>query len=280
MGSLFLARSIASGNDHNLILVGGLIALAIVIAIRVAWAGRRGNNDLKSIARKALSVAWVATALAIVAAVGIRVSPELNTEEPVAANTLRTQIDTPHWTVEGQPWTTTSVIKHDDADLPVVLTPIASGPWSSAGEARQDALERAAKRLKVEVARRYGKSVNWDLPTDAVEQSAIVGQIQTTQPHNLSTLAPSSNMHYCVVQLEISEKTRGLALNHWKRGVGVGRLISVGTIAGLLCLLVIITHLYLRLDFASNGAHRGKLQLAAISAMTAAGLAASTVISS
>ena len=113
MGSLFLARSIASGDGHTPILVGGLITLAIVIAIRVAWAGRRGNNDLKTIARKALSVVWVAPALAIVAAVGIRMSPELNTEEPVAANTLRTQIDTPHWTVEGQPWTTTSVIKHD-----------------------------------------------------------------------------------------------------------------------------------------------------------------------
>ena len=279
MSSLFLARAIASGDDHNLILGGGLIALATVIAIRVAWAGRRGNTDMKTIARKALSVAWVAPALVIVAAVGVRVSPELNTQEPVAANTLLNQIDTPQWTVEGQPWTTTSLVKQDETDLPVVLTPIASGPWSSAGEARQDALERAAKRLKVEIARRYGKSVNWDLPTDAVEQSAIVGQIQTTQPHNLSTLAPSSDMHYCVVQLEISEKTRGLALNHWKRGVGVGRLIDVGTIAGLLCLMVIIAHLYLRLDFASNGTHRGKLQLAAISAMTAAGLAASTVIS-
>jgi hypothetical protein len=279
MSSLFLARSIAFGDDHNLILGGGLIALATVIAIRVAWAGRRGNTDMKTIGRKALSVAWVAPALVIVAAVGVRVSPELSTGEPVAADTSLPQIDTPQWTVEGQPWTTTSLVKQDDADLPVVLTPIASGPWSSAGEARQDALERAAKRLKVEIARRYGKSVNWDLPIDVVEQSAIVGQIQTTQPHNLSTLAPSSDMHYCVVQLEISEKTRGLALNHWKRGVGVGRLIDVGTIAGLLCLLVIIAHLYLRLDFASDGAHRGKLQLAAISAMTAAGLAASTVIS-
>ena len=179
MSSLFLARSIASGDDHNPILVGGLIALATVIAIRVAWAGRRGNTDMKTIGRKALSVAWVAPALVIVAAVGVRVSPELNTEEPVAANTLLTQIDTPQWTVEGQPWTTTSLVKQDDADLPVVLTPIASGPWSSAGEARQDALERAAKRLKVEIARRYGKSVNWDLPIDVVEQSAIVGQIGT-----------------------------------------------------------------------------------------------------
>ena len=86
MGSLFLARAIAAGNDHNLILGGGLIALAAVIAIRVAWASRRGNTDMKTIARKALSVAWVAPALAIVATVGARVGPELNTAEPVAAN--------------------------------------------------------------------------------------------------------------------------------------------------------------------------------------------------
>ena len=279
MGSLFLARAIAAGNDHTLILGGGLIALAAVIAIRVAWASRRGNTDMKTIARKALSVAWVAPALAIVATVGARVSPELNTAEPVAASTLFTQIDTPQWTVEGQPWTTTSLVKRDTDDLPMVLTPIASGPWSTAGEARQDALQRAAKRLKIEVARVYGKSADWDLPIDVVEQYAIVGQIQTTQPHNLSTLAPSSDMHYCVVQLEISEKTRGLAISHWKRGVGGVRLIGVGTIAGLMCLLVITTHLYLRLDIASAGTHRGKLQLAAVLAMTAAGLIATTILS-
>ena len=53
----------------------------------------------------------------------------------------------------------------------------------------------------------------------------------------------------------------------------------MGTIAGLLCLLVITAHLFLRLDIASAGAHRGKLQLAAVSAMTAAGLIASTILS-
>jgi|AP45_3_1055517.scaffolds.fasta_scaffold12412_2 hypothetical protein len=265
--------------EHVATWVISLLVLAAAIGIRVAWAGRRGNSDVRTLLRRTVPAAWVVPALAIVIAVATQASPMLSPRQapvdipgPTRHNALPT--------VKGHSWTSQSLVEQDDSGRTIVRTPIASKPHSTAKMARQEALQLAALRLKYEVERVYGRAGDWDLSGESLDQQRfITNEITTTRPYKLSSLAPSSDMYHCVVRLEISDASRNWAAGYWKRSVGAGRLKTIGTITALLCLLIVTAHLYLRLDIASRGTHRGKLQLAAVAAVAAAGLVASTVLS-
>jgi hypothetical protein len=181
--------------------------------------------------------------------------------------------------VDGHSWTGRSLIEDDDNGRPLLRTAIASKPHATAEEARREALDLAAQRLKFEVEHLYGQAGDWELSGEQLDQQHfITNQITITRPYKLSQLAPSSPMHHCVVRLEISDASRQWAAGYWKHSVGIERLKTIGTLAGLLCLLVVVAHAYIRLDLASNATHRGKLQLAAVAAVAAAGLVASNIV--
>ena len=282
MVSLFLAdttvRASAAG-DHVATWIISLIVLSATIAIRVAWASRRGTSDLKSLASKFVPAAWIVPALAIIIAVAVQAAPQLLPRQPPSSAT-DLPFDNTRLVVEGQSWTAVTLVEKDRTGRPRVFTPIASKPHSTVEEARREALELAARRLKYEVERVYGQAGKWELPGNLLQdRHFIANEITTARPYALSSLAPSSDMHQCIVQLEISDASRKWAAAFWKQSVGMGRLNSIGTITALLCLLVITAHIYLRLDIASVGKHRGKLQLAAVATVAAAGLLASTVLS-
>ncbi len=254
-----------------------LAVLAAAIAIRVAWSGRRGHYGLKSLLAAAVPAAWGVPAAAIVIAVALQAAPTLD------RNPIRNSPPNPasHSTlvVDGHSWTGQSLIEDDDNGRPLVRTAIASKPHTTAKEARREALDLAAKRLKLEVEHVYGQAGDWELSGEQLDQQHfITKQITITRPYKLSQLAPSSPMHQCVVRLEISDASRQWAAGYWKHSVGIERLKTIGTLAGLLCLLVVVAHAYIRLDLASNATHRGKLQLAAVAAVAAAGLVASNIV--
>ena len=256
-----------------------LLVLAAAIAIRVGWAGRRGNSDLRTLLRTTVPAAWFVPAVAIVIAVATQASPSLG---PRQAPTIVSQPNSPNAlpSITGHSWTSQSLVEQDDSGRTLLLIPIASKPHATAKEARQEALQLAAMRLKYEVERVYGHAGDWELSGDSLDQQKfITNEITTTRPYKLSSLAPSSEMYHCVVRLEVSDASRNWASGYWKQSVGAGRLKTIGTITGLLCLLIVTAHLYLRLDIASHGTHRGKLQLAAVAAVAAAGLVASTLLS-
>jgi len=282
MDSPFLAE-IADGTaamgDHVAIWGISLIVLAAAIAIRVAWASRRGGSDLKTIIGKTVPAAWIVPALAIVVAVAVQAGPRLSPRQSAAINS-DLLADNTSLVVDGHNWTGLSLVEKDETGRPLVRTSIASKPHSTLEQARREALDLAARRLKHEVERVYGQAGEWELPGELLrDRGFITDEVTTTRPYKLSTLAPSSEMHHCVVRLEVSDASREWAAEYWKQGVGMGRLQTVGTITGLLCLLVITAHVYLRLDIASVGNHRGKLQLAAIATVAAAGLVASAILS-
>jgi len=279
MDNLLLAK-IAVDTDSQVTIWGvSLIALAASIAIRVAWASRRGDTDLRTIIGKAMAGAWVAPALAIVTAVAFQsggsLTPRQAPEIDYEARSTNTRV-----VIDGHNWTRQTLVENDETGRPILRTPIASTPHSTLDDARREALDLAARRLKHEVERVYGRAGDWELPGELLEtQRFITDETTTTRPYKLSALAPSSDMFHCVVRLEISDASREWAARHWKQRVGTSRLRTIATITALLCLLVITTHLYLRLDVASAGTHRGKLQLAALAAVAASGLAASTILS-
>ena len=268
----------AETSEHVATLVIALVVLAAAIAIRVAWASRRGNDDLRSLFGKSLPAAWIVPALAIVIAVAIQAGPTLSPRQSPPKNSKPPKHNALP-AIEGQSWTSQSVVEQDGLGRRVILTPIASKPHSTAREARQEALQLAASRLKYEVERVFGQAGTWELTGESLDlQPFITNEVTTTRPYKLSSLAPSSDMYHCVVRLEVSDASRNWAAGYWKRSVGAGRLMTIGTISGLLCLLIVTAHLYLRLDIASHGSHRGKLQLAAVAAVAAAGLVASTLL--
>ncbi len=275
--SLLAAANIAATTSFTTTWGIALAVLAAAIAIRVAWSARRGHHGLKSLLAAAVPAAWGIPAAAIVIAVALKAAPALDrnpirnsTSNPAAHSTL---------VVDGHNWTAQSLIEDDDNGRPLVRTAIASKPHATAEEARREALDLAANRLKLEVERVYGQSGDWELTGKQLEQQDfITNQVTITRHYKLSQLAPSSLMHHCVVRLEISDASRQWAAGYWKQSVGTDRLKTIGTLAGLLCLLVVVAHVYLRLDIASNTTHRGKLQLAAVAAVAAAGLVASNIV--
>ncbi len=276
MVSLLLAETNLTTPETSWILWTGLATLSVTIALRVAWAGRSGDGKLKSLWKKSWSMAWIAPAMAIIAVVAMQASSRLtpivasdSANDPTAADSADAGL-----AVEGHDWTARWI-----ANAERVLEPVASGPWSTPAEARRDALEKATRRLKQDFERVHGHGGRWELPVEIVERSAIRKQTTTTQSHKLSVLASNSEMHYCVVQLELSNKTRNLAKPYWREQIGGDRLVAMGVVIGLACLLIVTTHIYMRLDLASGGSHRGKLQVAATSLMAAAGIAAATVLS-
>ncbi len=279
MPSALLAESTSAATSHpHLVPLGmGLFALATAIVLRVAWSNRRGTSTPREILQQALTVAWLVPAIAAVAWIGIRSSDHLELTA-VATRDNPTAEPSRQLIVPGHPWTSTTEVERDRDRRPVIREPIASGPWSTADEARREAIHRAASRLKQDVERVYGQAGDWNLPQDRVflEQCLTDREVETTQPHKLSALAPASDMHYCVVELELSERTRQLAVRHWKRKVGSDRLPYLASFTGMLCLLVITCHLFLRLDQHSAGVHSGKLQLAAASTVIAAALILTT----
>lgn len=280
MVSLLLGKTtlaIPETSWMGVMLWAGLIALSVTIALRVAWVGRRGDDSLKSsLWKSSRAMVWVVPALAIITVVALQASshlapivPSHAAGDPASATSANAGL-----AVEGHVWTSRWI-----ANAERVLEPVASGPWSTPAEARRDALVKATRRLEQDFERVHGHGGPWEMPVEVVERSAIRKQTETTQSHKLSTLASNSNMHYCVVQLELSDKTRDLARPYWRQQIGTDRLVSLGVVFVLVCLLVVTAHIYLRLDLASGGSHRGKLQLAATSLMAAAGMAAVAMLS-
>lgn len=275
--SLLAAANTAAATSFATTWGIALAVLAAAIAIRVAWSVRRGHYGLKSLLAAAVPAAWGAPAAAIVIAVALQAAPTLD------RNPIRNSTPNPashsNLVVDGHSWTGQSLIEDDDNGRPLVRTAIASKPHATAKEARREALDLAAKRLKLEVEHVYGQAGDWELSGEQLDQQHfITNQITITRPYKLSQLAPSSPMHQCVVRLEISDASRQWAAGYWKHSVGIERLETIGTLAGLLCLLVVVAHAYIRLDLASNATHRGKLQLAAVAAVAAAGLVASNIV--
>jgi len=281
--SLLAAANTAAAPSFTTTWGIALAVLAAAIAIRVAWSsrhghhGHHGHHGLKSLLAAAVPAAWGAPAAAIVIAVALQAAPTLD------RNSIRNSPPNPvsHSTlvVDGHSWTGRSLIEDDDNGRPLLRTAIASKPHATAEEARREALDLAAQRLKFEVEHLYGQAGDWELSGEQLDQQHfITNQITITRPYKLSQLAPSSPMHHCVVRLEISDASRQWAAGYWKHSVGIERLKTIGTLAGLLCLLVVVAHAYIRLDLASNATHRGKLQLAAVAAVAAAGLVASNIV--
>ena len=279
MDNLLLAE-IAEDTGRDATIWGfSLFALAASIAIRVAWTSRRGDTDLKTVIGKAMAATWIVPALAIVSAVAFQSGGSL-TPRHAPATDYESHPTNPRVVVDGHNWTRQTLVENDKTGRPILRTPIASTPHSTMDDARREALDLAARRLKHEVERVYGRAGDWELPGELlVNQRFITDETTTTRPYKLSALAPSSDMFHCVVRLEISDASRDWAAGHWKQRVGTTRLKTIATITALLCLLVITIHLYLRLDIASAGTHRAKLQLAALAAVAASGLAASSILS-
>jgi hypothetical protein len=79
-------------------------------------------------------------------------------------------------------------------------------------------------------------------------------------------------------QIEISPEVYNNFRAEWTAGAVNERLKGLGAFGGFLTLLFATLAGYLRLDDRTKGAYRGRLRVAAVSLIIAAGVAAATVI--
>lgn len=167
-----------------------------------------------------------------------------------------------------------------EADLVVdgdrVLRHVQSQQYATVEEAEAEALREAAQIASRDLHEYQAYTVGWNVPKELVRNHAIRGRHIEKIERDFGQF--TAQMYRAHMQVELSPETRQNFQPAWKEQLVQRRLTVMGSVVGLLTVILIAAASYLRLDAATHGAHRRGLQWAAASLVAAGTVAAGVVI--
>lgn len=168
----------------------------------------------------------------------------------------------PAWTRELR------TVSHDQTR--VVLT---SRQYSTREEAMREALLAAAELVQQDFEKSHpanGVTGEWRVSLDDVRRHAVLRMFDETKETDFGSF--TAPMHRVHMQVELSPDVQAKLYPSWREHVVTHRLWVLGTLVGLLTLMLGASSAYFRLDALTNGLYRRRLKLAAVSLIVAGGL--------
>ena len=146
---------------------------------------------------------------------------------------------------------------------------------TSKASALASALEKATAQLKQDFQKNHRHAGHWELPVAVVKARGvqeIPDQDYTMTVNKMGSAGKLTKMYQYRVRLQPFHNNYSWLRTEWHRQTLGQRQRAVACVLGLCCVVLLTSHVYLRLDATSGGIHQGKLQIAAASLVTAAGL--------
>lgn len=265
-----------------------VIACAVVIQVFASAYGRKlpVRETLLSIA----ALLWCLPAVAILGYLSVAAAPHLNPVKPrveapppplppvpppvLAPEKPDADIHSAALQAEQEPqpvpaWTRElrTVSSHSTR---LVLT---SRQYSTREEALQEALLAAAELVQQDFEKSHpvnGVTGEWHVSLDDVRRHAMLRVFDETKETDFGSF--TAPMRRVYLQVELSPEVRAKLYPSWREHVVTHRLWVLGTLVGLLTLMLGTSAAYFRLDSLTNGLYRRRLKLAAVSLIVAGGL--------
>jgi len=153
-----------------------------------------------------------------------------------------------------------------------ILVSLSSQRFATLDEAQQQVTRLAVGYVKNFYASEHPARGEWNVPVSVIDQYAvntIVGQ---------QIEKDFGKMYLVHLRLNLNDRLRGSLQETWRGQIVTQRLWMLGGGVGLMTLLLGTTAGYFRLDNLTGGKYRGRLKLAAVSLVSAAGLVAGAAV--
>jgi len=273
-------------------LVAAMLGVAVLIGVSVFLAGQGGSLRLRDVGAKFASLIWIIPALVAVAfplwRSGVLISQTSTRTPPVFAHTpiienasLRTDEGIAAVEISAENFGETGLLHTSNVPAWVNEEPhrvgdaqflVVSGGFSAAVDEseRQQAIALSESQANVSAmtqVRNYisqGYSTWVETPQlESITRSAYEKTFLESRDKEFGRVY---RQH---VLLKLSPELREMYYPFWKNAAANHRLVALGTIVGMITLLLGTMTAYLRLDQMTVGAYRGRLKLASLSLITA-----------
>ena len=159
---------------------------------------------------------------------------------------------------------------------------LTSGRHSTRDEAKQEVFDEALVELKEYFHRdqEYPKRGTWILSQDAAKRIVPIRDSDiyvSTHKHEFGK-HHEADMYQAHLRLKLSPTVRDELKPIWRSQIVDRRLWVLGSLVGMVTLILATTATYFRLDAVTNGTYRRRLKLAAVSLIGAGGLIVGAIL--
>jgi len=291
----------------------GLVFLAFVAVVTVLLAARRPIIPFQQIKAVALTLLWVVPALAVVGLIGLRTEshyfdrplPNAQSQSAIreeGRSTIR-QASSESTSEDGEEVATKIAIKTSNA-LPAdkvlkvletrsgapdwaekepqlsdkgTLVSLSSERFATLQEAEQQLTAKAVSFVREFYRDEYPLSGDWTVPVSVIERSSIRNLVGETFNKDFGS-GIQGTMYRAHLQLELNSALRQALHDSWHGQIVSHRLTVLGSMLGLVTMMLATSAGYFRLDDLTGGQYRRRLKLAAASLIAAASLVAVVVV--
>jgi hypothetical protein len=206
-----------------------------------------------------------------------RRNPGDATDKPQPEVLSETKSTLPEWVRNASQSTTFSSHKLSSTvggdDSKVVLS---SQRFATIEDAKKQVIDVAVEQVRDAFHRTHPYRGQWELPADLVDAEVVKHRYVEEIEHDFGSF--TGRMYRVHLQLDLDSSTGGPIYRSWRDQVVERRLWLLGSLLGLVTLVLGTTTAYLRLDTMTQGQYRSRLRLAATLLITAGGFAAAAVI--
>jgi hypothetical protein len=157
-----------------------------------------------------------------------------------------------------------------------ILVSLSSQRFATLQEAEQDVSSRAAEYVKKFYNKEYPLPGDWSVPVAVIEQNAVHELVGEKFEKDFGNGIPEP-MYRAHLQLELNSALRNALHDSWHDQIVTHRLTMLGSMLGLVTLMLATSAGYFRLDDLTGGQYRRRLKFAAASLIAAGSLVALVV---
>ena len=291
----------------------GLVFLAFVAVITVLLAARRPLFPFQQIKAVALTLLWVVPALAVVGLIGLRAEPrrvDFHLPSGDSRFTIREEVrstvrpvSSESTSEDGAEVVTKTAVKASnqlpaDKVLKVLETRSGAPDWAekepqlsdkgtlvslsserfaTLQEAEQQLTAKAVSFVREFYRDEYPLSGDWTVPVSIIERNSMRKLVGETFNKDFGS-GIQGTMYRAHLQLELNSAMRQALHDSWQGQIVSHRLTVLGSMLGLVTLMLATSAGYFRLDDLTGGLYRRRLKFAAASLIAAASLVAVVVV--
>lgn len=282
------AKALALLGSFGFAIVGFLLFLAVVVIISVLRSSPKQIFPVQQVKSAFSVLLWIVPAAAVVVLIGMKTGAALtgtvpdnssaqasveraieleSTSGPVLLRIQQQSSDPPDWAAFAQKPT-------EDESL-VVLS---SGRFVTIDEVEQDVTGKAHELVTQKFRNEYPVKGDFDVPVALIDRHAVKGFVAQQFRKDFGK-GIEADMYQGHLKLELTTALRDAVYANWRGQLIERRLVSLGSIAGLVTLMLATAAGYLRLDDLTGGAFRRRLKLAAASVIAAGSVIAIRFVS-
>ncbi|MBI3865854.1 MAG: hypothetical protein HY290_28605 [Planctomycetia bacterium] len=158
-----------------------------------------------------------------------------------------------------------------------VLVPLSSQRFATLTEAEEQVTQLATGYIRNFYRDEYPLEGDWSVPVNLIEKHAVKALVGEELEKDFGN-GIKGKMYRAHLQLDLNSKLRQGLHESWRDQIVKHRLTMLGTGLGMVTVMLAASAGYFRLNEMTHGQYRGRLKLAAVALIGAAGLGALAVV--